>query len=288
MTLFITGSESFIGKELISRCEVDRIDYIGVDLTNPANPNCHQIDIRSRELARLIPENDAVVIHLAALSRDGDCQDKAYECFDINVMGTLNLIDAAEKRGAKQFIFASTEWVYGNFDDAVMMDEDSPIDISTLRSEYALSKTVSEANLRQKFQRGFCPITILRFGIVYGQRKNNWSAVEALFHSVRTQDKVEVGSLSTGRCFIHVKDIVDGIVKSIGMRGFEIINLQGDRLTTLKEIIEASKQIVQRNPAVIESNSGNANIRNVPNKKAKTLLGWRPKIGLEDGLISLM
>jgi len=60
------------------------------------------------------------------------------------------------------------------------------IDASQLNSEYALSKYVSEQNLRQKFQHGFCPTTILRFGIIYGSRKHNWSAVESLFHAVQS------------------------------------------------------------------------------------------------------
>ena len=127
-------------------------------------------------------------------------------------MGTLNLMDAAHSRGVRQFIFASTEWVYDSFSEDEIKTEDSVIDIGKLDSEYALSKLVSEQNLRQRFAYGFCDTTILRFGIIYGPRFKNWSAVESLFHAVGTEQEVRIGSRQTGRCFIHVEDIAAGIL----------------------------------------------------------------------------
>src|SRR5262249_8241749 len=150
-----------------------------------------------------------------------------------------------------QFIFASSEWVYGDWKDAsIVKDEDSLIDVQALNSEYALSKLVSEVNLRQKYQYGFCDVAILRFGIIYGPREKNWSAVESVFNAVKTQDEVTVGSLKTGRCFIHVDDIVVGIIASLGLKGFNVINLEGEGLITLGQIIETSKKILGKNPAV--------------------------------------
>lgn len=204
-------------------------------------------------------------------------------------MATLNLIDAAEARKAKQFIFASSEWVYGDWKDASLVkDENAPLDAHALVSEYAFSKLVSEVNLKQKYQHGFCPTAILRFGIIYGPREKNWSAVESLFNAVKTQEDVKVGSLKTGRCFIHVEDIVSGIIASLGLDGFNIINLQGERLITLGEIIETSKRILQRNPQVNEKDPDNISLRRVSNAKAKSLLKWGPAIDLDKGLKSLL
>jgi UDP-glucose 4-epimerase len=286
--IFVTGSEGFIGRELISNCERQGIEVVGVDFVEGSRPNCYQADIRSKGVIDLIPEKADAIIHLAALSKDDDCRDKAYECFDINVMGTLNLIEAAEKKRAKQFIFASSEWVYDDCSKAEMKNEESFINIANHKSEYALSKLVSEANLRQKYQRGFCPTTILRFGIIYGPRIHGWSAVESLFHDVQNRDEVTVGSLKTGRCFIHVSDIASGIIKSIGLDGFNIINLEGDRLITLEEIIETAKRLLSSNPKIIERDPANVNIRNISNEKAKKLLRWKPEIDLERGLKSLL
>jgi len=203
-------------------------------------------------------------------------------------MGTLNLIEAAQKKNVKQLIFASSEWVYDNFTENEIKNEDSLINIANHNSEYALSKLVSEANLMQKYQHGFCPVTILRFGIIYGARKEGGSAVETLFRAVKEKNTIEVGCLKTGRHFIHVSDIASGIIKSIGLGGFNIINLQGNKLITLKDVIETSKKILNKNPKIIEKDPNNISIGNISNKKAKRLLNWEPKIDLETGLKSLL
>jgi len=287
MKIFITGSEGFIGRELISQCQKQGIEVVGVDSKKGSRPNFYQADIRSKNIVELIPEGVDAVIHLAALSSDTDCKDRASECFDINVMGTLNLIETAEKKKVKQFIFASSEWVYDNCSKDEIKNEESFINVLNHNSEYALSKIVSEVNLRQKYQHGFCPVTILRFGIIYGQRLDGWSAVESLFYAVKSKDEVRVGSLKTGRCFIHVSDIASGIIKSIGLTGFNIINLAGNRLITLGEMIETSQKILRKNPKIIETDSTNASIRNISNEKAKELLNWRPEIDLTAGLNKL-
>lgn len=284
----VTGAEGFVGKELVYQFRNKGIEVIEIDFVDSSRPNYHQADIRSKEFIDLIPEGADVIIHLAALSRDQDCKDKAYECFDINVMGTLNLVEAASKKNVKQFIFASSEWVYDNCNVDETKTEESIVNIASLNSEYALSKIVSETNLRQKHQYGFCPITILRFGIIYGPRKSNWSAVESLFNAVNNDKEITVGSLKTGRCFIHISDIVSGIIKSIGLKGFNIINLEGDEIITLRDVIETSKKILNKNPKVFEKNPSDTNVRSISNEKAKKILNWHPEIDLDTGLKSLL
>ena len=276
MKIFITGSKGFIGREFVSQCKAQGIEVLQADLP--------EVDVRSKDIANLIPEGIDAIVHLAALSSDPDCKNKAYECFDINVMGTLNLIRLAEEKKVKQFIFASSEWVYDNCSANDIKTEESVINIANHKSEYALSKLVSEANLRQKYQRGFCPVTVLRFGIVYGARTQGGSALESVFQNVKTKDEIQVGSLGTGRHFIHVSDIVSGIIKSIGLDGFNVINLEGEKLVTLGEIIEASKRILGKNPKIIETDPSNPSIRKISNEKAKKILNWEVKIDLEQGL----
>ena len=287
MTLFITGSNSFIGSQLVKDCQDRNISYVGVDLSHSQDTACHVGDIRDPNIADLIPDGTEAVIHLAALSRDSDCRNRARECFEVNVMGTLNLMEAAQKKNAQQFIFASSEWVYSSFDPKKDKTEDDAIEASQLTSEYAFSKLVSECNLRQKFLHGFCPSTILRFGIVYGSRTENWSAVEALFDTVATSEVVTVGSTATARRFIHVSDIADGILSVIGLNGFEIINIQGMDLITLDDIILASSEVLGRVPVIKETSANAPNIRNVSDQKAKRLLRWQAKTDLRTGLNQL-
>lgn len=279
MKILITGAKGFVGKELVSQCKTKGIEVLEFDLP--------EFDTRKKEIVDMIPENIDAIIHLAALSRDPDCKNKGYECFENNVMATLNLMNAVEAKKAKQFIFASSEWVYDNCSENEIKTEESVINIANHTSEYALSKLVSENNLRQKFQHGFCDTTILRFGIIYGPRKEG-SAVESLFNMVKEKSEIEVGSLGNARHFIYVSDIANGIIKSIGLAGFNIINLEGENLITLGDIIETSKKILGKNPKVTEKTPATKSVRRVSSEKAKKILNWSPEINLEEGLNKLL
>jgi nucleoside-diphosphate-sugar epimerase len=286
--IVITGSESFVGKELISQLKNNH-KIIGLDTidTKSNEYQFHRIDIRDSDIEKIIPENTDVLIHLAALSRDPDCKGKSFECFDINVMGTLNIVQGAIKKNVKQIIFASSEWVYNEFNENEEKNEESIIDISKHTSEYALSKLVSESNLRQISQQGVKNITILRFGIIYGPRPNSMSAVESIFNNVKTKNEINVGSLKNGRRFVHVTDIAKGISKAIGLEGFNIINLTSDKVITLGDIIEKSQKILNKSIKVIETDPQNINIRNPSNQKAKKILKWNAEIDIEEGLKTL-
>ena len=290
MKILITGSESFVGKELIAKCKECKIQVIGIDSVKPENPNYefYQKDIRSDQIGDLIPSDIDAIIHLAALSRDQDCIGKSYDCFDINVMGTLNLINSAFKKNVKQFIFASSEWVYNDFKMDEEKDEDSFIDITKHTSEYALSKIVSESNLRQQYERQSNSVTILRFGIIYGPRKNNWSAVESIFSQVKKHEKITINSKRNGRRFVHVSDICNGIIKSVGLKGFNIINLTGDAIITIEDLIDESEKILSKKISVIEKNPNEIDVRNPSNKKAKEIIGWSPELTLSKGLKTVL
>lgn len=284
MKLFVTGSESFIGKRLFQRCKELGIEAIGVDSVVGDKSRTTKADIRDATIADLIPDG-SLIVHLAAISRDPDCHADPRNAFDVNVNGTLNIASAAEKRNAKQFIFASSEWVYGDVSNDEVQLEDNPINVTTMKSEYALTKIVGEQCLKTTCK--IPAVTVLRFGIVYGPRTSNWSAVEALFNAVREKDLVSVGSLATGRRFIHVDDIVSGILKSVGRTGFEIFNLSGDKIIILGDIIKESSEILGKHPKIEEKNPKAVSIRNPDNTKARKILGWEPKIGLHDGLVTL-
>lgn len=288
--IIVTGSESFVARELIAQCLAQGISVFGFDFIKNSDLQYDFAvgDINDPRIGDLFPENADAIVHLAALSRDQDCAGKPYECFWTNVMGTLNLMRAAQERGVKQFIFASSEWVYEKFAEGEEKDEEALIDIAGHTSEYALSKLVSEANLREQYKRGFIPTTIFRFAIIYGPRKNNWAAVESIMSSVKNKEEVAVGSLRSGRRFVHVADVARGIIAGLGRNDFQIINLSADTLITMADIIRESEDILGKKVKVTETNSAGVSVRNPSNKKAKELLGWRPQIGLSDGLRTLL
>ena len=285
MAVVITGSSSFIGRELSSQCAKRGIEYVGIDLVASSDSRNVQGDICSPDIAAVIPENTDALIHLAALSTEKACRENPRAAFEVNVGGTLNLIQAAQKRHVRQFIFASSEWVYGEVANGAVQTEETPIDANRVSSEYALTKLTGERLLWMAYSRALFPCTVLRFGIVYGPRPANWSAVEHLFHAVREKDVVDVGSLATARRFIHVADIASGILSVVGMgnAGYLVFNLSGDRLITLRDIIDRSASILGRRPRVVEKDPNHPSIRNPDNERARAILRWKPSIGLEAG-----
>jgi len=287
MRVYLTGASSFIGKRFIEIATSRGHELSGIDLSPPSLSGFSACDIRAADLADTIPKHTDVVVHLAAISRDPDCKKDPRTAFDINIQGTLNLIDACQTRNVKQIIFASSEWVYGSVNNDAAQTEEDPVDVTRLTSEDALSKIVGEQVLRMAQSQNSCPVTVLRFGIVYGPRDHNWSAVESLFQTVSQNKDVEVGSLKTARRFIHVDDICNGILSVFGRTGFEVFNLSGDELISLGDVIAESSAVAGTAPAISEKAPTEVSIRNPDNSKLRKTTGWSQQISLREGLETL-
>jgi UDP-glucose 4-epimerase len=285
--LFVTGSESFIGRELVRAAAASGARITTLDAVPAMRAGHVRADIRDRDLASRIPADVDCVVHLAAISRDGDCKADPRLALDVNVIGTQNVIDAAVARGVRQFIFASSEWVYGEVERAGTQTERDAIDVSRVGGEYALSKLVGERLVANAAARSGMAGTVLRFGIVYGPRASNWSAVESLFAKTITEDTVTVGCGATARRFIHVSDIAAGILAAVGRTGFETFNLSGDSLVSLRDVVETAGRINERRLVLVESSPAAPSIRNPDNALAKASLDWRPAYDLERGLRTL-
>lgn len=288
MKIAVTGAASFIGSALHSYCETHGVEWVGVDLAPPGPHHAISADISEPGWEAGLPAGVDSLVHLAAISRDIDCRSDPARAIAVNLTGTWRAIEAARTCRIPQIVFASSEWVYGDI-DAELKNETSPIDASSLNGEYALTKLAGERFLAIAAAQGaVAAATVLRFGIVYGPRKANWSAVEAMSDAVAHRDRIEVGSLDTARRFIHVDDIASGIGAALGRSsGFEVFNLTGNRLVTLGSIISESVRLHGRSPAVDERTPGRPSVRNVDNAKARRQLGWEPRIGLRQGLESL-
>lgn len=288
MKIAVTGAASFIGQALHAYCETHGIGWVGIDLAPPGPHHTISADICLAGWEAELPEGIDALVHLAAISRDADCRRDPARAIAVNMGGTWRALEAARARRIRQLVFASSEWVYGDIDGRVKT-EDMPIDAASLKSEYPLTKLAGErlCAIAAQAQPDFAA-TVLRFGIVYGPREANWSAVESMCDAVAQRDRIEVGSLQTARRFIHVDDIVAGIVAAAGRpAGFEVFNLTGNRLVTLRDIIAESMRLHGRSPEVVERTPAQASIRNIDNGKARRELGWEPRIGLREGLESL-
>jgi len=286
MKIFITGTESFVSKKLIKELDELGYDLFGCDKGEISDKRFINADIRSEDLGDKINSNIDVIIHLAALSSDPLCKGNEYSCFDINVMGTLNMMRFAMEKNCKKFIFASSEWVYENIVSDHYLNEDTIINPAKIKSEYALSKLVSEINIKQKYNANFCEVTILRFGIIYGSRKVG-TAVESIFSKIFNDEELSVGSADNGRCFIHIDDIVRGIISSINLNGFNILNIVGDKLITLADIINVCDKIVNKKTEYLVLNSNESDQRKISNNLAKVSMGWSPRVDLSHGISML-
>lgn len=278
--ILVTGINSFVGKYLANELDKRKIKFIGVDINLKENKRFKNIDIRDKKIERYINSN-TTIIHLAAISTDKLCSDNPKLAFDVNVNGTINLINIANKKRAKKFIFASTEWVYGNFTKETQVEKDF-INIEGLNSLYAITKAIGEKILfteSNKFKK-----IILRFGIIYGNRKKNFSALESIFLNCSNNKSVSVGSKRNSRRFIHVSDIVEGIIKTLKHNKSDTFNLTGTQDISLDKIIKTSEKILQKKIKIYEKNPNLISIRKPSNKKIRNEIGWKQKIHLLEGM----
>jgi UDP-glucose 4-epimerase len=285
--ILLTGSESFVASFLVKKLK-KKYNIIGIDFIKKSKNTKFKIDITKNFIEKFNTAKIDYIVHLASISRDQDCAKDPIKCFKTNVIGTLNLIKLANIKKVKNFIFASTQWVYDYSSNKEIKNNNSLINIQNVHSEYALSKLVSEINLKQNFKKNKINSTILRFGIIYGPRENNLSALEAIFYNTIKNNKIEIGSKKTGRNFIHINDICDGVMKSINKRGYNVINLEGDKFISLSDIVNQSSILLNKKIIVIEKNPKKPSIRMVSNSSAKNIINWRPKYNLNKGLKSLL
>ena len=285
--ILLTGSESFVASFLVKKLK-KKYNIIGIDFIKKSKNTKFKIDIAKNFIEKFNTTKIDYIVHLASVSRDQDCAKDPIKCFKTNVIGTLNLIKLANIKKVKNFIFASTQWVYDYSSNKEIKNNNSLINIQNVHSEYALSKLVSEINLKQNFKKNKINSTILRFGIIYGPRENNLSALEAIFYNTIKNNKIEIGSKKTGRNFIHINDICDGVMKSINKRGYNVINLEGDKFISLGDIVNQSSILLNKKIIVIEKNPKKPSIRMVSNSSAKNIINWRPKYNLNKGLKSLL
>ena len=101
--IFITGINSFVGQVLEKSLIKKKIKYLGIDLNINNDHNKTILDIRDKKLVNIIPEN-STIIHLAAISTDKDCNNNKILAFDVNVNGTINLLESAKIKKAKKII----------------------------------------------------------------------------------------------------------------------------------------------------------------------------------------
>ncbi|HVN75012.1 MAG TPA: GDP-mannose 4,6-dehydratase [Thermoanaerobaculaceae bacterium] len=224
-------------------------------------------------------------IHLAARAgvRPSIREPRLYQ--EVNGLGTLNLLEAARKSGARTFIFGSTSSVYG-INSKVPFAEDDPITCPV--SPYAATKRGNELMAFTYHHLYGLDVTCLRFFTVYGPRQRPEMAIYLFADRLaRGLPVPRFGDGSTARDYTYVDDITAGVVAALDAAApFEIVNLGGSRTTTLARLIELVAGALGVEPRVEERppQPGDVPITFADVGKARRLLGWEPRVPIEEGV----
>ena len=211
MTVLITGANSYIGKNLILFLQKKKIKHLGIDIKASQKYNISKGDILDEKfLDRFKSKKFNTIIHLAAISNENLCAQNEKKAYEINVLGTINVINIARQKKIKKILFASSEWVYESSNNLINSAQNTKIDFNKTSSIYAKTKIFGEELIKNS-GLNYC---IMRFGIVYGKRgESNPSAVENLYQNITTKGMVRISSKKSGRSFIYVDDLIKLIVK---------------------------------------------------------------------------
>ena len=243
-------------------------------------------DLRDRTLtSRLFAEGrfDAVV-HLAAMAGVRASVADPVKYYDVNLGGTLALLDAARAHGCRRFVYASTSSVYGAT-KRVPFREDDPADRPL--APYAASKRASELLGYSYHHLHGVSFTALRFFTVYGPRGRPDMLTYKLIDAMRTGQPLELydGGRMT-RDWTFVGDTVQGIVGAVDAElGYEVINLGRGEPVLVTRYIEAFQRVTGRTVPFREAPRPEADvdITHADITKAQKLLGYAPEVSVEEG-----
>lgn len=277
--VLISGSSGFVGQHLCNKLKEIGI-YEFFETGNSQTTNLCNI-----EEVENLPVCD-LIVHLAAKSFVPDSFLNPSKFYRNNIDNTINLLEKARKDNAK-FIFLST-YVYGN-------PEYQPIDESHIvnaLNPYTQSKLVCE-DICKGYSRDFgVPVIIFRPFNVYGKNQNKNFFIPTIISQLGN-DSIILKDPRPKRDFIYVDDLVDAIVAGIDIdfMGIEIYNIGSGVSVSVKETVEIIARVSQSNAKVVFTNEIRQGeiLDTVANiSKAKRILGWAPKISLEEGLKRLI
>ena len=243
-------------------------------------------DLRDADLlARLFAKRFDAVVHLAAMAgvRPSLLDPLHYE--DVNVRGTLLLLEELKKSEGTRFVFASSSSVYGANENVPFTEAD---DIHRPVSPYAATKRAGELHAFTYHHLYGIPTTCLRFFTVYGPRQRPEMAIHKFVRHVHEDRPIPFfGDGSTRRDYTYIDDIVDGVARSVDRcEGYEIYNLGESQTTSLAELVELIGEACGKEPVLDKQpmQPGDVKITYADVSKAKEKLGYAPSTLVRDGL----
>ncbi|MFA4873250.1 MAG: NAD-dependent epimerase/dehydratase family protein [Patescibacteria group bacterium] len=295
MEIIVTGGAGFIGSHVVDALIGRGFQVTVIDnLITGKRANVHKIaklirlDVRNPKLNNLFKTIKPVyVFHLAAqMDVKKSLREPLFDA-SVNILGSLNVIKSAADVGVKKFIFTSTGGaVYG---DTSIIPTPETVPEAPI-SPYGVAKLAVDKYLHQFWHVAGMPYVSLRFGNVYGprQRADGEAGVVAIFAGrlVRGLPCAINGSGKQTRDFVYVGDVVDAAMKAMYKPFVGTVNIATGKESSVNTVyMLLAKNIQTRLKATHNPAIQGEQMRSVLDwKKAKKVLGWKPKVNLEEGL----
>ncbi|OQX88728.1 epimerase [candidate division KSB1 bacterium 4484_87] len=304
MHYLVTGGAGFIGSHLIERLLGENIQITCLDNFNDyydprikeknianviedSNFSLVRGDILDEKLVNSLFENNKfdAVVHLAARAgvRPSVQHPKLYQ--EVNVRGTLNLLELAKQHQIEKFVMASSSSVYGNNKKVPFSEGDN---VDNPISPYAATKKACEL-LGYTYSALYeMSVTCLRFFTVYGPRQRPDMAIHKFTKLIANDEEIPVyGDGKVQRDFTYITDIIDGVVRSIDRcQGYQIYNLGESRVVELMELIHLIEKEVGKEARIkwLPPQPGDVKITFADITKAKRELDYNPGVPIEAGI----
>ncbi|MEX2721730.1 MAG: GDP-mannose 4,6-dehydratase [Candidatus Wukongarchaeota archaeon] len=295
MRCLVTGGAGFIGSELVKQLVQNRAEVTVLDdFSSGLRENLRGLraivmygDIRDEDFVRKVVHDQEVIFHLAARPFIPSCYLRPKEFFEINAVGTLNLLLAARDYDPEIFVNVSSSEVYGTA-QYVPMDEKHP---TFPHSTYAVSKLAADRLCYTIFKEQNLPIVIVRPFNTYGPKETHPYIVPTIISQFAKGNRLKLGNLSTSRDLTFVSDTVNALLlagKAKNAIG-ETINIGTEKDVSIKELLELIAKIMNIEEYEVELDPRKLRPHDVEklvasNKKAKEILAWMPKTSLQEGL----
>src|SRR4030043_1297623 len=305
-TILVTGGAGFIGSHLCERLLSDRNKVICLDnfdsFYDPSvkiknvegvkkkSPELFELvtgDIRNpAHLKGVLQENQIdSVVHLAARAgvRPSISDPLLYQ--DVNIRGTIVLLEACKAHGIKNFIFASSSSVYGENQRVPFTEED--LDIQPI-SPYGATKRAGGLLCVSHHPLYGMNIACLRIFTAYGPRQRPEMAIHKFTRLIDQGEKIPIyGDGSTRRDYTYIDDLIEGILGVIRYhKGFEVYNLGESKTTSLIELIKLIEEAFGKkaNIEMLEPQAGDVSVTYADITKAKGLLKYQPRVKMKEGI----
>ena len=300
MKILVTGGAGFIGSHLVRKLLAEQHEVTVLDNVSTGawehlpegkdTCTCWEMDIRDKSVrAKIEQENFDVVVHLAAQTMvDASIRDPEFDASE-NVMGTVNILEAARHSGVKRVIFASTAAAYGNVtEDKLPVREE---ELLAPMSFYGLTKVTVEKYLQLYQELYGLDYVVLRFANVYGERQGDTGegGVISIFAKriARRQDITVFGDGKQTRDFIYAGDIAAGIMAAmITEKPNAVYNLSTQTEISLLELIDLMSKAAGKfvEPKFAAPREGDITRSMLCNEAAINNLDWKPQMELSEGL----